>query len=205
MPCLLSFTRYTICKNVFFTNYPLALRANPATVPGVKLVRLIKLVKLVTLSISNQTKIDQHRPQNRPKIVPKSIQNRPKIDQDRPKIELGWGLGAIWAPRWLREPTWPRNHDSLDPLGPPSWEPKLSKNHQKIDPKLNMFFDHFFDRFWNPLGTDLVGFWVPKWNQNWSRIGTKSDHEANANIFKFIGRRGVFEDRSCLESIKDRT
>ena len=85
--------------------YPLALRANPATVPGVKLVRLVKLVKLVTLSISNQTKIDQHRPQNRPKIVPKSTQNRPKIDQDRPKIELGWGLGAIWAPRWLREPT----------------------------------------------------------------------------------------------------
>ena len=28
--------------------YPLALRANPATVPGVKLVRLVKLVKLVT-------------------------------------------------------------------------------------------------------------------------------------------------------------
>ena len=84
---------------------PLALRANPATVPGVKLVRLVKLVKLVTLSISNQTKIDQHRPQNRPKIVPKSTQNRSKIDQDRPKIELGWGLGAIWAPRWLREPT----------------------------------------------------------------------------------------------------
>ena len=86
--------------------YPLALRANPATVPGVKLVRLVKLVKLVTLSISNQTKIDQHRPQNRPKILPKSTQNRFKIDQDhRPKMEFGWGLGAIWAPRWLREPT----------------------------------------------------------------------------------------------------
>ena len=84
---------------------PLSLRANPATVPGVKLVRLVKLVKLVTLSISNQTKIYQHRPQKRPKIVPKSTQNRSKIDQDRPKIELGWGLGAIWAPRWLREPT----------------------------------------------------------------------------------------------------
>ena len=29
--------------------YPLALRANPATVPGVKLVRLVKLVKLVKI------------------------------------------------------------------------------------------------------------------------------------------------------------
>ena len=28
---------------------PLALRANPATVPGVKFVRLVKLVKLVNL------------------------------------------------------------------------------------------------------------------------------------------------------------
>ena len=72
----------------YLISYPLALRANPATVPGVKLVMLAKLVKLVTLSISNQTKIDQHRPQNRPKIVLKSIKNRPKIDQDRPKIEL---------------------------------------------------------------------------------------------------------------------
>ena len=81
----------------------------------------------------------------------------------------------------------------------------MIKNHLKIDPKLNKFFDHFFDRFWNPLGADLVGFWVPKWSQNWSRIGPKSDHEANANIFKFIGRGGVFEDRRCLESIKNRS
>ena len=48
--------------------------------------------------------------------------------------------------------------DSLDPLGPPSWEPKLTKNRKKIDPKRNKFFDNFFDRFWNPLGADLVGF-----------------------------------------------
>ena len=61
----------------------------------------------------------------------------------------------------------------------------------------------FFDRLWNPLGADLVGFWEPKWSQNWSRIGPKSDHEANANIFKFIGRGGVFEDRRCMESIKN--
>ena len=66
-----------------------------------KLVKIVKLIKLLTLSISNQTKIDQ----NRPRIDPESSQNRPKIDQDRQKIELGWGLGAIWAPRWLREPT----------------------------------------------------------------------------------------------------
>ena len=83
--------------------------------------------------------------------------------------------------------------------------PKMTKNRLKIDPKLNKFFDHFFDRLWSPLGTDLVGFWEPKWTQNWSRIGSKSDHEANANIFKFIGRGGVFEDRRCMESIKNRS
>ena len=83
--------------------------------------------------------------------------------------------------------------------------PKMTRNRFKIDPKLNKFFDHFFDRLWSPLGADLVGFWEPKWSQNWSRIGPKSDHEANANIFKFIGRGGVFEDRRCLESIKNRS
>ena len=58
----------------------------------------------------------------------------------------------------------------------PCWEPRNDKNQLKIDPKLNKFFDHFFDRLWTPLGTDLVGFWEPKWTQNWSRIGPKSDH-----------------------------
>ena len=39
-------------KNWSLKFYPLALRANPATVPGVKLVKLVQLVqsvKLVTL------------------------------------------------------------------------------------------------------------------------------------------------------------
>ena len=56
---------------IYIYIYPLALRANPATVPGVKLVRLVKLVKLVTLS----------------KIDPKSSQNLPNIDQKSIKID----------------------------------------------------------------------------------------------------------------------
>ena len=156
--------------NLFTLDYPLALRANPATVPGVKLVRLVKLVKLVTLSISNQTKIDQHRPQNRPKIVRKSTQNRPKIDQDRPKIELGWGLGAIWAPRRLRVPTWPRNPDPLDPLGPPSWEPKLSKNRLKNRSQTQHVFRSLFwsilEPSWDRFGRILDPKMEPKLVQN---------------------------------------
>ena len=129
----------------------------------------------------------QDRPksnQNRPKIEPESTKNRPQIDPDRSEIEPGWVPEAIWAPRWLREPTWPRKPDSLDPLGPPSWEPKSTKNRSKIDPKLSKFSDHFVDRFWSPLGADLVGFWAPKWSQNWSKIGLKSDQEANVKMLK---------------------
>ena len=47
-------------------------------------------------------------------------------------------------------------------------------------------------------------FWVPKWNQNRSKIGLKSDHEANAKIFKNTGRGGVFEDAGGRKSIKNR-
>ena len=47
-------------------------------------------------------------------------------------------------------------------------------------------------------------FWVPKWSQNRSKIGFKSDHEANAKIFKNTGRGGVFEDAGGRKSIKNR-
>ena len=47
-------------------------------------------------------------------------------------------------------------------------------------------------------------FWDPKWSQNRSKIGLKSDHEANAKIFKNIGRGGVFEDAGARKSIKNR-
>ena len=99
-----------VCTNLLFIKnwqfflqtcekiYPLALRANPATVPGVKLVRLVKLVKLDTPSISNKPKMDQHRPQNRPKIDPKSSQNRPKIDQKSTKIDQKSSLDGAWVP-----------------------------------------------------------------------------------------------------------
>ena len=128
----------------------------------------------------------------------------PKSDQIGPK--------SAWEPvlkAWIT--FWAQGSDFSDFWDLTAAKPylhfgqKMTKNRFKIDPKLNKFFDHFFDRLWSPLGADLVGFWVPKWSQNWSRIGPKSDHEANANIFKFISRGGVFEDRRCMESIKNRS
>ena len=47
-------------------------------------------------------------------------------------------------------------------------------------------------------------FWVPKSNQNRSKIGLKSDHEANAKILKNICRGDVFEDAGGRKSIKNR-
>ena len=95
-------------------------------------------------------------------------------------IALGTDSGPILAPFW---------DPKSDQIGPK----RVPKSIKKVIEKLVEF------------GIDLVGFWVPKWNQNWSRIGTKSDHEANANIFKIIGRGSVFEDPRCLESIKNRS
>ena len=99
-------------------------------------------------------------------------------------------LGA-WEPvleAWVT--FWAQGSDFCDfwDLAPPKsylhLGPKITKNHLKIDPKLNKFFDHFFDRLWSPLEADLVGFWEPKWSQNWSRIDPKSDHEENSKIIK---------------------
>ena len=64
-------------------------------------------------------------------------------------------------------------------LGGPGW---LSKSTMK--------FDTFSNRFGSVFGSNLV----PKWNQNRSKIGFKSVNEANAKIFRNIGRGCVFED-----------
>ena len=112
---------------------------------------------------------------------PKWTQNWSKIDPKKAWITF-WAQGSDFSDFW----------DLTAAKGYLHFGPKMTKNHLKIDPKLNKFFDHFFDRFWSPLVTDLVGFWEPKWTQNWSRIGPKSDHEANANIFRLIGRGCVF-------------
>ena len=50
--------------------------------------------------------------------------------------------------------------------------------------ELSIVLRAIFDRLWSSLGADLVGFWEPKWSQNWSRIGPKSDHEENPKIIK---------------------
>ena len=47
-------------------------------------------------------------------------------------------------------------------------------------------------------------FWAQKRSQNRSKIGLKSGSEANAKIFKNIGRGGVFEDAGGRKSIKNR-
>ena len=99
-------------------------------------------------------------------------------------------LGA-WEPvleAWVT--FWAQGSDFCDfwDLAPPKGYlhlgPKITRNRLKIDPKLNKFFDHFLDRLWSHLGADLVGFWEPKWSQNWSRIDPKSDHEENSKIIK---------------------
>ena len=59
-------------------------------------------------------------------------------------------------------------------------------------------------RFLTVSGPILDRFWVPKWSQNRSKIGLKSDHEANAKILKNNGRGGVFEDAGGRKSIKNR-
>ena len=59
-------------------------------------------------------------------------------------------------------------------------------------------------RFLTVSGPILDRFWVPKWSQNRSKIGLKSDHEANAKILKNTGRGGVFEDAGGRKSIKNR-
>ena len=157
------------------------------------------------MSNHKSTKNNPKSIKHRSKFDQKSTPNRPKINPNLWKFDLGGSWGVFWVPKWPREPTWPRKFESLNPLGPPSWEPKSSKNRSKIDPKLSKFSDHFVDRFWSPLGADLIGFWAPKWSPNWSRIGPKSDHEANAKIFKILGRGNVLEDPRCLESIKNRS
>ena len=59
-------------------------------------------------------------------------------------------------------------------------------------------------RFLTVSGPILDRFWVPKWSQNRSKIGLKSDHEANAKVLKNTGRGGVFEDAGGRKSIKNR-
>ena len=53
------------------------------------------------------------------------------------------------------------------------------------------------------LGPILERFGGPKSNQNRSKIGLKSDHEANAKILKIICRGSVFEDPEIRKAIKN--
>ena len=140
-----------------------------------------------------------------PNIGPKSIQHLPKIDekssQNRLRRRLGprsrfWtDFGSILAPTWGRlggqdgvmlGPCWPKNWFLEDPEG--------IQNRPR-----------FPTPFGTLLGLILERFWGPKSNQNRSKIGLKSDHEANAKILKIIGRGCVFEDPRAWTSIKIRS
>jgi len=59
-------------------------------------------------------------------------------------------------------------------------------------------------RFGTDLGSILERFGDPKSSQNRSKIGLKSDHEANATILKIIDRGSVFEDAENRTAIKNR-
>ena len=131
--------------------------------PGVKLVRLVKLVKLVTLSISNQTKIDQHRPQNRPKIDQKSI----KIDQKS-------SLDGAWGPFGPQGGSGSR----LDPetlIRWTPWAPQVgSQNCPKIIQKSIPNSTSFSITFLIDFGTLLGPIWSVFGFQNGAKIGPES-------------------------------
>ena len=129
----------------------------------------------------------KNRTRNRPKIDLKSIKNLPKI-----------GSGADLASETVFEPIsvqfWLQLGAVLGAKLGPSW----GNVGQKIDfwkfPKAcknDYDFQHLSGPSWYRF---LERLWGPKSNQNRSKIGFKSDHEANAKVFKNIGRGGVFED-----------
>ena len=152
-------------------------------------------LELNATSTQHQAK---YQPKNSTKLVPTSAQNRsniyPKSMKNRTKI----GSGADLAPEAVFEPIlvqfWLQLGAVLGGKMGSCWD----HVGQNIDSwrilkafKIDQDFQHLsgpsWDRFWNDFG-------VQKSNQNRSKIGLKSDHEANAKILKIIGRGGVFED-----------
>ena len=123
----------------------------------------------------------------------------PRWSQDGPKMDSGTDFvsetlfGPILVPFWLQlgailgaklGPCWPKN-----------WFLEVPEGMQKRQ--------WFPTPFGTLLGPILERFGGPKSNQNRSKIGLKSDHEANAKILKIIGRGGVFEDAENRKAIKN--
>ena len=149
--------------------------------------------KTTKVNPKNQRNIVPNSAQNRPKIVPKSAQNGSKISSgadvasesvfvpisDRFLAQLGAILGAKLGPCWAK-----------------NWFLEVPEGMQKRP--------WFPTPFRTLLGPILERFWGPKSNQNRSKIGLKSDHEANATIFRIIDRGSVFEDAENRTAIKNR-
>ena len=64
-----------------------------------------------------------------------------------PKNRSKMALGGVLGPSCLQEPTRSRKARSLDPLAPPSWRSKSSKNRSKMDPRSIQFLSCFWHRF----------------------------------------------------------
>ena len=141
--------------------------------------------------------------QIRPNICPKSIQNRHKIDEKSFQNQLRGRLGPrgrFWTDFWsILAPTWGRLGGQVGVMVEPCWP----KNWFLEDPEGIQNRPRFPTPFGILLRPILLRFWNPKWNQNRSKIDLNSDHNAYANIFKDIGRGGVFEDPRTWTSIKN--
>ena len=134
------------------------------------------------------------RTRSHPKIYQKSSQNRLRGRpgfRDRFRIDFC----PILAPTWDR--LGGQVGSKLGPCWPKNWFLEAPEGMQKRQ--------WFPTPFGTLLGPMLERFWGPKSNQNRSKIGLKSDHEANAKILKIIGRGGVFEDPRAWTSIKIRS
>ena len=125
----------------------------------------------------------QFGPRIVPKIGPKSIKNRSKI-----------GSGTDFASETLFGPILVHFGSSLGPSWGPSWGPCWPKKSVFGRSRRHAKTTMISNTFRVLLGPILERFGVPKSNQNRSKIGLKSDHEANAKILKIIGRGSVFEE-----------
>ena len=138
-------------------------------------------------------RIDQKSIKNRPR----GNQNQKKFDQNSTLEGFGGHLGPCVAPGAdLTPKPW-----FVGPLGAPELGgPKRSKIDPRAVPKAINLVHIFGIDFRALLGSILIGFGGPKWSQNRSQIGLKSDHEGNA---KLIQNYLLFNENGSPEGVED--
>ena len=120
-------------------------------------------------------------PQTNQKTTKKSTKNQPKWLQNR-SWRLSWApLGASWGvlgPSWRQDGSKSQKSRPADPRrtpqGPPTWEPKSTKNRSSRLPKSDHFFDWFWGRVLVEFGPNLAPTWLPKPSQNRPKLVEKS-------------------------------